>query len=272
MRRCGSIAVPVAVASLLVFAAPSGAADAGAALIDAVRSGKAVDLTYTFDADTVYWPTEEGFRLEKEHDGPTPQGYFYAANRFRTAEHGGTHMDAPIHFGAGRRTADQVPLDALIGPAVVVDVTVGAAADRDYRLQVSDLERWEAQHGRIPDGAIVLLRSGWGARWPDRERYLGTAAKGDTANLHFPGFGKEAAEWLVRERSIAAIAVDTPSIDHGPSRDFIVHQIVMGADKPGFENVAQLERLPEAGATLIALPMKIGGGSGGPARIVAILP
>jgi kynurenine formamidase len=242
------------------------------AAANALDESKLVDLTYTFDERTVYWPTEDGFQLEEGPHGLTPQGYFYAANRFSTAEHGGTHMDAPIHFAEGRLTADQVPLAALVGPAVVVDVSKAAADDRDYRLRVEDLERWEAKYGRIPDGAIVLLRSGWGRYWPDKLSYIGTDQKGDVANLHFPGFSKEAAEWLIAQRTIDAIGVDTPSIDHGPSKDFIVHQIVNGANKPAFENVANLDHLPEHGATVIALPMKIGDGSGAPARIIAVLP
>jgi kynurenine formamidase len=246
---------------------------AGPALLAALAAGKVVDLTHTFDSTTVYWPTEkEGFRLEVEHDGPTPGGWHYTANKVHIPEHGGTHMDAPIHFAAGRLTADRVPLSSLIGPAVVVDVTASAAADRDYRVAQADLERWEAAHGRIPDGAIVVMRSGWSARWPDRERVLGTAVAGDVANLHFPSFSIEAAKWLLQERRIAGIAVDTPSIDHGPSKDFVVHRAMNGADRPGFENLADLERLPEAGAVLVVLPMKIGGGSGGAARVIAILP
>jgi kynurenine formamidase len=238
----------------------------------AIDPAKLVDLTYAFDSETIYWPTEKGFELERGQHGKTDAGYFYAANRFRGPEHGGTHMDAPIHFSENGATADQVPLASLVGPAVVVDVAAKAAADSDYRLAVADLTAWESEHGRIPAGAIVLMRSGWGARWPDRKRYLGSDRPGDVTDLHFPGFSKEAAEWLVREREVAAIGVDTASIDHGPSRDFIVHQTVNGAGKPGLENVAHLERLPASGATLIALPMKIGGGSGAPARIVALLP
>lgn len=254
---------------LAVGGVPSHPAAAAPATIDESRL---VDLTYTFDEKTVYWPTEKGFALERGPHGLTPQGYFYSANRFCTAEHGGTHMDAPIHFAEGRLSADQVPLTALVGPAVVVDVSEQARADRDYRLTVADLERWEAKYGRIPDGAIVLMRSGWGRFWPDREAYLGTAEPGDVANLHFPGFSKEAAEWLVGQRTIDAIGVDTASVDPGPSKDFAVHQVVNGANKPALENLANLDRLPESGATLIALPMKIGGGSGAPARVVALLP
>lgn len=234
---------------------------------------KVVDLSHTYDADTVYWPTDrDGFELEALSKGKTEGGWFYAANRFKTAEHGGTHVDAPIHFAEGKRNVDEIPLSSLIGPLVVVDVTDAASDDPDYRLTVEDLAGWEKSHGRIPDGAIVVLRSGWSKRWPDRKKVLGTEVPGDTENLHFPGFSKEAAMFLVEERDIDAIGVDTPSIDHGPSKDFIVHQIVNGVDKPGLENLANLESLPEAGATIIALPMKIGGGSGAPARVIALVP
>lgn len=253
---------PYAFAALILLASP----------VAAIDESRIVDLTYSFGPDTVYWPTAKGFQLETVVHGKTPAGFFYAANNFCTAEHGGTHMDAPIHFAEGRASADQVPVSAGIGPLVRVDVSAQAATDADYRLTVGDLQAWEKQHGRIPDGAIVVMFSGWGTRWPDRKRYLGTDVAGDTANLHFPGFSREAAEFLVRERRIDAIGVDTPSIDHGPSQDFLVHQIINGADKPGFENLANLDRVPATGATLVALPMKIAGGSGGPLRAIALLP
>jgi kynurenine formamidase len=238
----------------------------------ALDETKLIDLTYAFGPETIYWPTAKSFQLETVVHGKTAAGFFYAANNFCTAEHGGTHMDAPVHFAEGRASAEQVPIGAGIGPIVRVDVSVAAASDPDYRLSTADLQAWEQRYGRIPNGAIVLMYSGWGARWPDRKRYLGTAEAGDTANLHFPGFSREAAEFLVRERTIDAVGVDTPSIDHGPSQDFIVHQIINGANKPGFENLANLDRVPATGATLIALPMKIAGGSGGPLRAIALLP
>jgi kynurenine formamidase len=238
----------------------------------ALDEAKLVDLTYPFGNDTVYWPTEKPFHMEVISHGRTPGGYFYAANKFCAPEHGGTHMDAPLHFNEKGLAVDAVPLGAGIGPAVVVDVSDKAAADRDYRLTVDDLTAWETAHGRLPDGAIVLMRSGWGRFWADKARYLGTNVPGDTEDLHFPGFSKEAAEWLVTERRVDAIGIDTASIDHGPSTDFPVHQVIMGVDKPAFENVANLDRLPPTGATLIALPMKIAGGSGAPTRIIALLP
>lgn len=233
---------------------------------------KIVDLTYSFDSETIYWPTAKGFSLEVVAHGPAPGGYWYEANNLCTAEHGGTHMDAPSHFAEGKTTAEAVPIGAGIGPLVRIDVRDAADANPDYRLTVDDLTKWEEAHGQIPSGAIVVMYSGWGTRWPDHKRYLGTDVPGDTSNLHFPGFSKEAAEFLVKERNINAIGVDTPSIDYGQSHDFIVHRIINGANKPGFENLANLDRVPPSGATLIALPMKIAGGSGGPLRAIAVLP
>lgn len=237
-----------------------------------IDESKVIDLTYPFDEHTIYWPTAKPFHKEVVSAAKSQAGFWYAANNLCLAEHGGTHMDAPIHFAEGKRAADEVPVQQLIGPAVVIDVRAQADKDADYRVSVADLEAWEKQHGRIPKGAIVLMLSGWGARWPDKKRYLGTDTPGDVENLHFPAFSREAAEFLISQREIDAIGVDTPSIDYGQSKDFIVHQIINGANKPGLENIAALDKLPATGAMLIALPMKIAGGSGGPARIIAVLP
>ena len=238
----------------------------------AVDESKIVDLTYAFDRDTVYWPTAKPFMLEKVAAGRTDAGFWYAANNISLAEHGGTHLDAPIHFAEGKWTADEIPLDKLIGPATVIDVRSQAARDPDYRVTVEDIRRSEKAHGRIPEGAVVLVLTGWGRFWPDKKKYLGTDKPGDVDHLHFPGFSREVAEFLVKERVIDAVGIDTASLDYGQSKDFIVHRILNGANKPGLENVANLDRLPPRGATLIALPMKIKGGSGGPVRIIALLP
>jgi len=233
--------------------------------------GKFIDLTHAFDAATIYWPTASGFRLERVAHGMTDKGYFYAANEFCTAEHGGTHLDAPIHFSATGRSADEIPLEQLVGRGVRLDVSEPCARNRDYQVRVEDLEAWEAKNGRIPDGAIVLLHTGWGSRWSDRAAYLGTARTGPEAvpELHFPGLHPEAAGFLVRERRIKAIGLDTPSIDYGQSQLFESHVTLFAANVPAFENVANLERLPDKGFVVAALPMKIRGGSGGPLRIVA---
>jgi kynurenine formamidase len=238
-----------------------------------LATAKVIDLSYPFDEKTIYWPTSPSrFQLEKLAYGDTPAGYFYSSYSFCTPEHGGTHLDAPIHFSKAGRTTDQIPLRQLIAPAVVVDISSKAAADADYRLSADDVRAWETAHGTIAPGTIVLLRTGWGNRWPDRKRYLGDDTPGDASHLHFPSYGKEAADLLVRERKVGALGVDTASIDHGASKDFIVHQVAMAAQVPGLENLAHLEDVPLTGAWVIALPMKIAGGSGGPLRIVALVP
>ena len=236
--------------------------------------GRWVDLTHPFDERTIYWPTEKGFRFESGANGPTPKGYYYAANRFASAEHGGTHLDAPRHFSAAGETADAVPLGDLVGEGVVVDVTKQCAADAAYQVTPDDLVAWEARHGRQLLDVIVLLRTGWSARWGDRAAYLGTGEVGPeaVAKLRFPGLSPLAARWLVDHRRIRAIGIDTASIDHGPSTDFASHVVLCGANVPIFENVGSLEALPERGTFVVALPMKIAGGSGGPLRIVARLP
>jgi kynurenine formamidase len=235
---------------------------------------RVIDLTHPFDAETVYWPTAEPFRLAVVFHGQTEGGFHYEANAFAAAEHGGTHLDAPCHFAEGQRSVDAVPLEDLIGPGVVVDVSEACARDRDHRVTIAELEAWEHEHGRIPDGAIVLLCTGFGRYWPDRVRYLGTDARGPeaVAALHFPGLDAPAARWLVGERAIAAVGLDTASIDLGQSKTFDAHRALAQANVPILENVAALEQLPARGFRVFALPMKIAGGSGGPVRIAALVP
>ncbi len=237
----------------------------------AIDRSKVVDMTYAFDDTTIYWPTAKPFEWQKESWG-TPSGYWYAAARYAASEHGGTHIDGPIHFGQGKLTIDQIPVSRLIGPAVVIEVADQCEKDRDYRLSVPDIVSWEKKHGAIPQEAIVLVHTGWGKFWPDKKRYWGSDVPGDASQLHFPGFSREAAEFLVTKRKINGVGIDTASLDHGPSSDFIAHRTFNGAEVYGLENVANLERLPSTGATLIALPMKIKGGTGAPTRIIAILP
>ncbi len=235
--------------------------------------GTIVDLTHSFDGSTIYWPTEAGFILHEGGKGWQEAGYYYEANSFEAAEHGGTHLDAPVHFSEGQWSTDEVPLDRLMGPAVVVDVSAKALEFPDYQVSVQDFMDWEAANGTLPGGSIVIIRTGYFQLWPNRAEYLGTDLRGPEAipALHFPGLHPEAARWLASERSIHAIGLDTPSIDYGQSSLFEAHQALFAANIPVFENVANLGNLPETGFDVIALPMKIGGGSGGPLRIVAIV-
>lgn len=232
---------------------------------------QAVDLSYPFDESTIYWPTSKSFQHEKAAFGRTPAGYWYSSFNYAANEHGGTHMDAPIHFAEGKESVDQISVQREIGPGVKISIAEQAARDRDYRLSASDIRAWEARQGRIPRGAIVLVNTAWGRYWGDRAKYLGSAKPGDASDLHFPGIGQDAAEFLSKERSVAMVGIDTASLDYGPSKDFIVHQILNGASIPGLENVAAMDKLPETGFLIVALPMKIAGGSGAPCRIVALL-
>ena len=265
------LAARIALAALVLCVLFQGRSALGQA-IDLATS-VIVDLTHAYNEKTVYWPTEKAtFKLETRAFGRTAGGYFYAAFAFCMPEHGGTHLDAPLHFAEGRESTDRVPLGRLMGAAVVVDVTAQAGRDRDYRVSREDVERFEQAHGRIARGTIVLARTGWSRHWPDRKAYLGDETPGDASRLHFPGFGEGAARLLVEDREVATLGIDTASLDHGPSTDFVVHRVAAARSVPGLENLTGLERLPPRGATVIALPMKIEGGSGGPVRVVALLP
>ena len=237
-------------------------------------SGTLVDLSHPYDEDTIFWPTAAPFRLQKVAAGVTPGGFYYAANDFSTSEHGGTHIDAPIHFAQGHQTVDRIPLERLVGQAVVIDVTEAAARSADYQVTADDVQRAEARDGLIPDHAIVLIRTGYARRWPNASSYLGTDQQGEAAvaKLHFPGLHPDAAAWLIANRSISAIGIDTASIDYGQSKLYESHRALFAKDIPAFENLASLDRLPARGAHVIALPMKIAGGSGAPLRVIAILP
>jgi kynurenine formamidase len=236
--------------------------------------GTLVDLSHDYSDQTVFWPTAEPFKLEKVADGVTPQGYYYAANNFATSEHGGTHLDAPVHFAKDHWAVDEIPLDRLVGDAVVVDLTGPAGSQPDYRVTTADFTAWEQTNGEIAAGAIVLIRTGYSKFWPDAARYLGTAERGEAAvaKLHFPGLHQDAARWLAETRRVKALGIDTASIDYGQSTLYESHRILYERDIPAFENLTSLERLPARGAFVVALPMKIKGGSGAPLRAIAMLP
>ena len=233
-----------------------------------------VDLSHPFNEETIYWPTSDGFRREVTDEGQTEGGYFYASGIFTSSEHGGTHIDAPVHFFEGGHTVEEIPLERLMGPAVVVDVSEHVQANADYQISVEDLEQWEIDNRPFPDGAIILFRTGFGAYWPDRMRYMGTDERGAqaVARLHFPGLSSSAAQWLIENRNVSAVGIDTPSIDYGQSQLFETHRALFEKNIPALENVANLDQVPLVGSVVVALPMKIEGGSGGPVRIVAFIP
>lgn len=234
--------------------------------------GTWIDLSYPFDQNTIYWPTDTlGFQLDTVFYGSTDQNFFYSAYSYCSAEHGGTHLDAPVHFSESNKSVEQLSLDQLVGPAVVIDVSEFALNDPDYLVSVQDFTNWEKTHGQIPENVMVILYTGYGKFWPDREKYLGTILTGPeaVALLHFPGLSPEAATWLTTERNIKAIGLDTPSIDYGQSSEFESHRILFRENIPAFENLANLHQLPATGAWIIALPMPIAGGSGAPLRAIA---
>lgn len=243
-------------------------------IMDLFANKSIVDLTHEYSDETVYWVTAEEFELDTVAYGDTEGGYFYSAFNFSTAEHGGTHVDAPIHFAKNKQSVDEIPLEKLMGPAIKINVKDKVMDNPDYQVLVEDFESWEKDHGTaIPDKSIVLLETGFSSYYPDKKKYLGTDQRGEEAldKMHFPGLSPEAASWLVDNRNINAIGLDTPSIDYGQSKDFKSHVILMTEDIPAFENLTNLDQLPEVNFNVIALPIKIKGGSGGPLRIVGIL-
>jgi kynurenine formamidase len=240
-----------------------------------VSDMKWIDLTWSFDSTTLYWPNNKGgFVHKKDFKGVNTMGFFYASFQLNAPEHGGTHLDAPVHFAEGRRNVDEIPLQNLVGPGVVIDVSKAALENRDYQISVADLEQWEQKHGAIPDSSIVLFRTGYGAFYPDRTKYFGTPDTGmvGVKELHFPGIHPDAAKWLAEQRKPRAVGLDTPSLDYGQSTLFESHRTLLGNNIPGFENVAHLDALPETGSWIVALPMKIKEGSGAPLRITAAIP
>ena len=239
-----------------------------------ISKNKIIDLSHEYSAETIYWVTSKEFELDTVYKGETDKGYYYAANNFSTAEHGGTHIDAPIHFSKNGQTVDQIPLEKLIGDAIKIDISKKALSDRDYQISIADFVDWEQKENtKISDGSIVLLQTGFSKYYPDKIKYLGTDERGQEAikDLHFPGLSSEAAEWLVKNRNINAIGIDTPSIDYGQSQYFKSHVILLSKNIPAFENLTNLDQLPEKGFEIVALPMKIKGGSGAPLRIIAII-
>ncbi|MDZ7720629.1 MAG: cyclase family protein [Balneolaceae bacterium] len=203
-----------------------------------------IDLTHEFSEETIYWPTSDTFQLDTVFSGEAEGGYYYEAYSFSSAEHGGTHLDAPIHFYEGGKSVEEIEINQLTGSAVVIDVSEPVAENRDYQIQPSDIEFWEEEHGAIPEGSIVLFYTGMGAYWPDAEEYLGTANRGEEAlsELSFPGIHPDAAQWIVDNRNVKAVGLDTPSLDYGQSELYEAHQILFEHNIAGFENVANLDQ------------------------------
>jgi len=231
-----------------------------------------VDLTYSFDDQTVYWPKNLNFHRKDTARGMNEKGFWYASGTFSASEHGGTHLDAPIHFASSGISVDEIPVERLLGPAVVIDIREASQQNPDYGLTVQDITNWESQNGPIKKNDLVLVQTGWGKYWPDPRKYLGSTTPDNPLTLHFPGFSADAMSYLVHDRQVRGVGIDTASIDPGQSRDFQAHQILSTANSYAIENVAYLDQVPHRGATVFALPLKIKGGTGAPVRMIAIIP
>ena len=263
-RRLSVIVACLALGMTALFAQ----AQQKSGVLEGISSGKTrvIDLSYAISDKLVAWPGDP--RVFEAQINATVEKNGYFTRSFWMLEHYGTHMDAPAHFPTGKTTLDKISPEKFFGPAVVLDIRAEAAKNADYQLSPAVIVDWEKRHGRIPAGAIVVLRTGWASRWPDVQRYRNTDAKDE---MHFPGYSVEAARILL-ERKVSGLGCDTLSIDPGNSKDFPVHHLVLGAEVYQLENLADLSALPESGAFLIAAPIKLEGGSGGAVRIFALLP
>ena len=229
-------------------------------------SARLVDLTHPLSEKFPAWPGDERV-FEATVQARTEEDGYFTRNVWML-EHFATHIDAPIHFPPGKTSVDKIPLEQLVGPAVVLDIRQQAAENPDYRLTAEDVAAWEERNGRIPAGAIILARTGWAARAGNGESYRNQDEQGV---MHFPGYSVEAVRLLL-ERKVSGLGIDTLSVDYGPSSEFEVHSVSHGAGLYHLENLSDLSELPESGAVLVVAPIKLEGGSGGPVRVFALLP
>ncbi|XP_066291873.1 isatin hydrolase-like [Branchiostoma lanceolatum] len=228
-----------------------------------------VDLTHTLVNGLVYWPGEVHYQWNMGFRGMTPGGFYLENNDFQSSEHSGTHVDAPAHMAEGKWKADQIQLERLTGPGVVVDLWEKNVTS-DYLVSQQDFQDWEEKHGRIPDGCILMIHTGWAKRYWDGGQlaYMGST---NESGLSFPGLDPAAARWLADNRGMHAVGIDTCSVDSAKTEAKGSHTTLFALNIPFLENVANLDQLPATGSTIFALPIKIGGGSGAPARIIAII-
>ena len=224
-----------------------------------------VDLTHALSADFPTFDGGPGIELQKRYEFAKDG---YNLNWWRISEHAGTHLDAPIHFSTSGDTVERISADTLVVPLAVIDVIAKAAANSDYQVTRSDLMAWERRYGRLPDGCCVAMNSGWARHVADAAKFTG---KDSAGVLHFPGFAGEATEWLMTQRKVVGLAVDTLSLDYGASKDFKSHLLWLPSGRWGLENVANLDKVPASGATLVVGLAKVTGATGGPARLIALV-
>jgi kynurenine formamidase len=226
-----------------------------------------VDLAWPLNPQSAYWPGEN-YKPFELHTIATLEKDGVLSKAFASPEHLGTHLDAPNHFEPNQVSVDRIAPDQLFAPGVVIDVSAAASADADYRVSSGDLRAFEAAHGPIPTGAVVLAYTGWSKFWSNPTRYRNQDVM---SRMHFPGYSAEAVQFLIEQRKVRGVGLDTMSVDHGLSRDFAVHHLLGKAGRFGLENLAHLETLPPIGFYLFIAPMKIETGSGGPTRVFAVL-
>lgn len=228
---------------------------------------RVVDLTHAINASVPTYEAKESGAFHATTVATIEKDQYFARD-ISLPEHFGTHLDAPAHFARGTWTVDQIPVERLVAPLVVIDVRKQVAGNPDYQLEVEDIAQWEKTHGQVPMGSVVMARTGWESRWKSAKDYRNADAKGV---MHFPGFSLASAKFLLEGRSVVGLGIDTLSIDFGPSQDFEVHRYSLAHSAYHLENVANLDVVPESGAIVVAAPAKLEGGSGGPVRILALV-
>ncbi|XP_072030364.1 isatin hydrolase-like [Amphiura filiformis] len=227
------------------------------------------DLTHAQDGDAIAWPIYPQYNFTILQRGLTEDGYWLEYNAFEMAEHSGTHMDAPCHFGEGGLRVHQIPLEKLVGPGVIINVKSKVENNNDYRLALSDIQDWENKYNIIPDGAIVFMNAGWSQKYPNKTLVFGSDDHMDPTTFHFPGWHEDTVDWLLKNRNIHVIGGDTPSFDYGLSTTYPVHKLLGANNIPGMENVANLDSIPESGSIIYVAAFKIYDGSGSPSRVFA---
>lgn len=238
-------------------------------IVLSLANGKLLSMSHLYDNETITWGTFTQFQHKLVREGRLNENVsYYLSYDLRLNEHAGTHMDAPIHFSKGKWSVDQIPLENLIGEGIVVNMSAKASNDRNAQLTVRDLQIWEENNGRIPDDSLLFVFTGWCNFWPNYEMYMGTKSN-DSTLYRFPGIDGDAAQWLVDNRKIKGVGIDTASIDYGKSTTYPSHRIFYRNNIYGLENVANVDKLPSKGATIYVMPMNIKRGSGAPTRIVA---
>lgn len=236
-------------------------------MLSLAGSTQYIDLSHDYSEKSLHWPGSSAFEITNIMKIFNPH---YVSNRnFSSNEHVGTHVDAPNHFTQNDTGVDQIPLTSLIGPTIKIDVANAVKQNSDYQISIADIKKWEEKNGRIPDNTIVLLNTGYAKYWGELKKYAGMGQ--DESQLHFPGLNPATAEWLIKERKIKAVGIDTFSIDYGQTKDFSSHKLLTKNHIPIFENVASMENLPAKNFIIYALPMKIKQGTGAPVRIIAQL-